>query len=291
MTPCESAPRLRTHNVVWTKTKGLEPRHAGRAVRAASGTCPARGTRRRLTDPASPLPPVPLRRQRRGEEVHAARRLCRLGARRTTAAPTCPSPWSGRRAPGKTTLARLFGETVDAAVHRDPAQGVRSCREVFDHDRRRRWNGPSYTDDPTIPSRLKMVKPDPTVTNDPTMHVPPCVVFIDEVHGLPRNMRDGLLKAIEPKDGCSPSRTAGSPTAATSAGSWPRPNGASSSGRSTPASPRSSWRCTAPRRSPPSSSSTTPTGTCRCAAWRRVLPAASPARRWTSPRRWSRSMT
>ena len=31
--------------------------------------------------------------------------------------------------------------------------------------------------------------------------MPPCVVFIDEVHALPRNLIPELLKAVEPKDG------------------------------------------------------------------------------------------
>jgi hypothetical protein len=45
-----------------------------------------------------------------------------------------------------------------------------------------------------------MVPPAPGESDDPTMHVPPSIVFIDEVHGLPRDVRDGLLKAIESKD-------------------------------------------------------------------------------------------
>jgi hypothetical protein len=48
---------------------------------------------------------------------------------------------------------------------------------------------------------LKMVKPDPAETSDCTMLLPPCVVFIDEVHALSRNIIPELLKAVEPKDG------------------------------------------------------------------------------------------
>ena len=48
---------------------------------------------------------------------------------------------------------------------------------------------------------LKMVKPDPEYDADPTMLVPPCVVFIDEVHALPRNLIPDLLKAVDPGDG------------------------------------------------------------------------------------------
>ena len=51
------------------------------------------------------------------------------------------------------------------------------------------------------PLCLKMVKPDPRYDRDPTMRVPPCVVFIDEVHALSRNLVPELLKASEPKDG------------------------------------------------------------------------------------------
>ena len=46
---------------------------------------------------------------------------------------------------------------------------------------------------------LKMVKPDPAETSDCTMLVPPCVVFIDEVHALSRNIVPELLKAVEPQ--------------------------------------------------------------------------------------------
>ena len=52
-------------------------------------------------------------------------------------------------------------------------------------------------DDPQHPFSLKMALPR---GNDPVFHSPPCIVFIDEVHGLARNLRDELLKAIESKD-------------------------------------------------------------------------------------------
>ena len=51
-----------------------------------------------------------------------------------------------------------------------------------------------------VPMSMKIVPPDPTVCSDPTVIVPPCIVFIDEVHGLPTNLVENLLKAIESKD-------------------------------------------------------------------------------------------
>jgi Holliday junction resolvasome RuvABC ATP-dependent DNA helicase subunit len=105
----------------------------------------------------------------------------------------------GPASSGKTTLARLFCETVRLPFVEIPPRGIRDSREFFDHlavTLERFVN----RDDPNDPFSLKMVMPDPRVTNDPTMHVPSCVVFIDEVHGLPTNLRENLLKAIESKD-------------------------------------------------------------------------------------------
>ena len=83
------------------------------------------------------------------------------------------------------------GSAVSAAV--------RSPKELYDQiavTLERMIN----TDNPNDPFSLKMVPPGPGESNDPTMHVPPSIVFIDEVHGLSRDIRDGLLKAIESKD-------------------------------------------------------------------------------------------
>ena len=40
--------------------------------------------------------------------------------------------------------------------------------------------------------------------DNPTMRVPPCVIFIDEVHALARNLVPELLKAVAPNDGMLP---------------------------------------------------------------------------------------
>ena len=72
---------------------------------------------------------------------------------------------------------------------------VRDSRDVFQAIAVKLEN--TVINFPDGPASLKMV----TEENDPTMLVPPCVVFIDEVHALPRNLVPELLKATEPKDG------------------------------------------------------------------------------------------
>ena len=130
----------------------------------------------------------------------------------------------------------------------------------------------------------------PARRSDPTMLVPPCVVFIDEVHGLPRNLRDELLKAIESKDRMlnieggwyADCRNVCWIVATTERGKLFGPfdtrftkvelemYGAEEIAAHRPArQPRLEHAALPPRR--------------------QVLPAASPGRRWTSPRRWSRS--
>ena len=104
----------------------------------------------------------------------------------------------GPASAGKTTLARLFGETVQLPFIEIPPRGIRNSKEFFDHI--------AVTLERTVVEiqdglmSLKMVKPDPWIQSDPTMLIPPCIVFIDEVHGLPTNLRETLLQAIESKD-------------------------------------------------------------------------------------------
>ena len=175
------------------------------------------------------------------------------GDARTTAAPTCPSRWSARRVRARPRWpgfsARRSG--CRSSRSRPTASAAPGSSTTVSPSRLERTINTDDPERPLLPEDGRRPCGD-----DPTMHVPPCIVFIDEVHGLPRDVRDGLLKAIESKDGCCASRAAGTPTAGTSAGSWRRPSGASSSVPSTPASRRSSWGCTVPKRSPPSSSST-----------------------------------
>jgi hypothetical protein len=103
----------------------------------------------------------------------------------------------GPASSGKTTLARLFGETVGLPFVEVPPRGVRDSWEFYQHI--------AVTLERTVvmlpdgPMSCKMVKPG-LHENDPTMTIPPCVVFVDEVHGLPTNLREVLLKAVESKD-------------------------------------------------------------------------------------------
>jgi Holliday junction resolvasome RuvABC ATP-dependent DNA helicase subunit len=185
-------------NVLWTKAGGWSPDMQTEQYEQV-WRVPPPDIRRLLTDPNSPRCPLSRFVGNAEAKKIVQRAAYAAWGRDNHCCADLSFAMVGPASAGKTTLARLFGETVRLPFVEIPPNGVRSCREVFDCiavTLERTIN----TDNPDDPFSLKMVKPDPFVTNDPTMTVPPCIVFIDEVHGLPRDIRDGLLKAIESKD-------------------------------------------------------------------------------------------
>jgi Holliday junction resolvasome RuvABC ATP-dependent DNA helicase subunit len=185
-------------NVLWTRANGWSPDMQHDQYEQV-WRVPPPDIRRLLTDPASPH--CPLSRFIGNEQ---AKRVVQRAAYQAWGRPNhCCADLSfamvGPASSGKTTLARLFAETVRLPVIEIPPNSIRSSRELYDQiavTLERTIN----TDDPDDPFSLKMVPPAPGESDDPTMHVPPSIVFIDEAHGLPRDVRDGLLKAIESKD-------------------------------------------------------------------------------------------
>jgi Holliday junction resolvasome RuvABC ATP-dependent DNA helicase subunit len=151
--------------------------------------------RRRLTDPHSPE--CPLSRFIGNE--NAKDRLSRAAYVAWGRENHCCSDMSfallGPSSVGKTTLARLFGETMRLPFIDIHPKGVRDTRDLFELIGLKLEETIVDLDNGRF--SLKMIS-DPKY---PDMLVPPCVVLIDEVHALPRNIVPELLKATEPKDG------------------------------------------------------------------------------------------
>ena len=105
----------------------------------------------------------------------------------------------GPSSAGKTTLARLYGEAVGLPFIEIQPKAVQNSRQLYMEI----YNKLKNTVIPFAegPKSLILLPADPECTNDPNMIVSPCVVFIDEVHALNRNIVPELLKATEPKDG------------------------------------------------------------------------------------------
>jgi len=160
---------------------------------------PSSKLRRRLTDPENPR--CPLSRfvgNRRAKECLSRAAFAAWGRENHCCADQSFALF-GPSSSGKTTLARLFAETVDLPIVEVQPKSVRDSYELFKTiELKLEQTVVSTVDGPLC---LKMVKPDPRYDRDPTMRVPPCVVFIDEVHALSRNLVPELLKASEPKDG------------------------------------------------------------------------------------------
>ncbi len=119
-------------NVLWTKTGGWSPDMQTEQYEQVWRVPPPE-IRRLLTDPSSPR--CPLSRFVGNAE---AKKVMQRAAYAAWGRPNhCCADLSfamvGPASSGKTTLARLFGETVRLPFVEIPPNGVRSCREVFDH--------------------------------------------------------------------------------------------------------------------------------------------------------------
>jgi Holliday junction resolvasome RuvABC ATP-dependent DNA helicase subunit len=183
-------------NLEWTKTGGWSP-DMQRDQFELLWNVPRDDIRRQLTDPTSPHCPLSRFVGNMGARRIMQRAAYTAWGRDNHCCADLSFAMVGPASSGKTTLARLFGETVGLPFVEVPPRGVRDSWEFFQHiavtlerDIRQLPDGPMS---------CKMVKPG-LHENDPTMLMPPCIVFVDEVHGLPTNLREVLLKAVESKD-------------------------------------------------------------------------------------------
>lgn len=91
---------------------------------------------------------------------------------------------TGPASSGKTTLVRLFAEILQIPIAEISPKSVSSLDDLLDQ----------------IANSLLASKIELTELKDKFYCLPPCVVFIDEVHALKNSIVQGLLKATEPKD-------------------------------------------------------------------------------------------
>ena len=92
---------------------------------------------------------------------------------------------TGPSSVGKTTLARVFAKILGLPLIEISPQAVSSVQELLD----------------CIVKCLNSFQPKIKVEEvDGKIKLPPCIVFIDEVHNLKNNLQQGLLKALESQD-------------------------------------------------------------------------------------------
>lgn len=90
----------------------------------------------------------------------------------------------GPSSAGKTTLARMYADAVRLPFIEISPKSIAKCDDLL-----------------KVAARVLAEVKLPLVEETPKHYrMPPCVVFIDEVHALPNSVIDGLLKATEPKD-------------------------------------------------------------------------------------------
>ena len=85
---------------------------------------------------------------------------------------------------GKTTLAKLYADIVELPFAEFSAQSIRKLNDIFDKI-------DEVCESKDIPLKQQQ---------DGSFFLPPVVIFIDEVHSLPKTVVQGLLKAIEHED-------------------------------------------------------------------------------------------
>jgi len=92
---------------------------------------------------------------------------------------------TGPSSVGKTTLSRVFAKTLGLPLIEISPQAVSTVHELLE----------------CIVSFLNACEPKIKVEDVAgRIKLPPCIVFIDEVHNLKNNMQQGLLKALESQD-------------------------------------------------------------------------------------------
>jgi len=100
----------------------------------------------------------------------------------------------GPASTGKTTLAKMFAELMDIPFVEISPRSVKTLNDIFAQIAKV-MEDTIFTESDGTTTSLELVELD-----DGKFVLPPCIVFIDEVHSLRDNIVQGLLKATEKKD-------------------------------------------------------------------------------------------
>ena len=128
----------------------------------------------------------------------AVKRLCRAAFTALERHNRCCRDQSfallGPASTGKTTLAKMFAELIDLPFVEINPRSILSLDDILFAIASVMENTPIQRAD-DLPATLELVPDDQGL-----IIVPPCIVFIDEVHSLRNNIVQGLLKATEKSD-------------------------------------------------------------------------------------------